>query len=64
MSFPAHCPSCLSRWPSTRGMVYSVGSHVGTLCDNTWHAGIGYDPAKLDLNDYDKAMLKGMKIGV
>jgi hypothetical protein len=45
-------------------MVYSVGSHVGTLCDNTWHAGIGYDPAKLDLNDYDKAMLKGMKIGV
>ena len=51
------CPGCLSKYLEIHGLVYGVGSCVGTRCEDDWHKGVGYNPDRWELTAFDEEFL-------
>jgi hypothetical protein len=56
------CPNCLSKFNDIRGCIYVDGKVTGRRCEDDWHRGIGYDPNKWDLSEFDTEFLSEQKV--
>ena len=56
------CPTCLSKYPDIKGLIYAYGSAYGTQCADLWHKGSDYDPSVLKLTTSDKQLLRDLDI--